>query len=543
MQYYKEFILNNEINETSYGKVFKKDDKYYVNINNSVNEIINNRANINDIVFININEVVGIKQRDYKNIVGILYLDSKIKYGSIKDKSLYLFKPTNKDYTNFYVPYKNIGNVQKVYCNIQFKDWSVKDKLPLGTLMDIIGNIDNKDAEIEHLRNFYEIKNNNWKVDKNKQNEDIKKLDDLQKKCVDYEVFSIDPEGSVDIDDAFHFKKINDNDNFYEVGIHIASPYVFFKDDLKYILDRVSTVYIPGKKYNMLPNCYADNYISLLEGQNRYAISLIIKINIDNNDITYDIKETIVKNTKNYTYENFNMKRHNDFIKCSSDFFKNDLSDSHKLVEYWMIYANKMIASYLIKTGVENIILRQHSENNIFSQHLQSENIISNYLKLRSENSASYVIYDKNDDVDQTHSKLGNSYYTHFTSPIRRSVDFYTHMVILQNLTNSSNKFNIIDYLAKINRFTKNCRKFDNKIKRLNFLYGIKELNTNIETYGFVINITENKLTLYIPEHNLEEKVIIINNKTYELYQKVNIKLWVFTSFENFFDKLKVEII
>ena len=116
-------------------------------------------------------------------------------------------------------------------------------------------------------------------------------------------------------------------------------------------------------------------------------------------------------------------------------------------------------------------------------------------------------------------------------------------MVILQNLTNSSNKFNIIDYLAKINRFTKNCRKFDNKIKRLNFLYGIKELNTNIETYGFVINITENKLTLYIPEHNLEEKVIIINNKTYELYQKVNIKLWVFTSFENFFDKLKVEII
>jgi exoribonuclease R len=545
MQYYNEYLTINENNSLIQGKIIKKDNKYYIN---NI-EIINNRANINDIVFINKNEVVGIKQRDYKNIVGILYLDSKIKYGSIKDKSLYLFKPTNKDYTNFYVPYKNTGNAKKVYCNIQFKDWTVKDKFPLGTLMDIIGNIDNKDAEIEHLRNFYEIKNNNWRIDKNKQNEDIKKLDDLQKKCVDYEVFSIDPEGSVDIDDAFHYKN-NDVNNSYEIGIHIASPYVFFKDDLKYILDRVSTVYIPGKKYNMLPNCYADNYISLLEGQNRYALSLIINID-NNNDITYNIKETIVKNIKNYTYENFNVKQHGDFIKFSSLFFKDDLSDSHKLVEYWMIYANKMIASHLIKSDCENIILRKHLQSGgsfgsfgSFGSLNGINNIVSNYLKLRSENSALYVIYNK-DDVEQTHSKLGNSYYTHFTSPIRRAVDFYTHMVILQNLTNSSNStnLNIHDYLDKINKFTKNCRKFDNKIKRLNFLYGIKELNTNIETYGFIINITENKITLYIPEHNLEEKVIIINDETYELYQKVNIKLWVFTSFENFFDKLKVEII
>ena len=32
------------------------------------------------------------------------------------------------------------------------------------------------------------------------------------------------------------------------------------------------------------------------------------------------------------------------------------------------------------------------------------------------------------------------------------------------------------------------------------------------------------------------------NTKTYTLYEKINIKLWVFTSFENIFDKLKIEI-
>ena len=103
------------------------------------------------------------------------------------------------------------------------------------------------------------------------------------------------------------------------------------------------------------------------------------------------------------------------------------------------------------------------------------------------------------------------------------------------------------------------------------FLYELKETNKNIETYGYIINITKNKLTLYIPEYNLEEKVVIIPykyesvynvfinedtkenitkiiytneniTKIYRLYEKINIKLWVFTSFENIFDKLKIEI-
>ena len=33
------------------------------------------------------------------------------------------------------------------------------------------------------------------------------------------------------------------------------------------------------------------------------------------------------------------------------------------------------------------------------------------------------------------------------------------------------------------------------------------------------------------------------NEKTFELYQKINIKLWVFLNCENIFDKLKIEIL
>jgi hypothetical protein len=80
-----------------------------------------------------------------------------------------------------------------------------------------------------------------------------------------------------------------------------------------------------------------------------------------------------------------------------------------------------------------------------------------------------------------------------------------------------------------------------------------KNKDSNIETYAYIIKTNHNTITVYIPEYNLEEKIITINKKfekiddinklEYKLYEKINIKLWIFTTFENIFDKLKIEII
>ena len=518
MQYYKEFIddslissdkniltgIYKNIENNSYIEIEK--DKYI--------DIENNRAINNDIVYYINNKIVSLKKRNIIDIVGILYIDSKIKYGNINDKSLYLFKPTNKSYPNFYIPYKIKNNRNKIFCTIQFKEWKITDKLPIGTLINIIGNISDKDSEIEHMRIYYGINNNTWKIDNNKKNDDIKIIDTIQEKTEDYEVFSIDPIGSKDIDDAFHFKNINDNfsgersysenTDSYEVGIHIASPINFFENNYIEILDRISTVYLPNKKYNMLPNIYADDIISLLENKKRFALSLILKIN-NNVVISYEIKETIVKNIKTYDYDTFDKvfkknKKLVDFMNLTKNFFKVDSIDSHKLVEYWMIYTNKFIAKYLINNNYSNIILRSHKLN-IKNKELELDDSLNNYLSLKEESSAQYVIYDK-DDLNQFHSKLDNEYYTHFTSPIRRSVDFYIQLLLLNKLKHIK-KDELLVRIDKINIFTKNCRKFDRTIRRLNFLYDIKESNKNIETFGYIICITKNKLTLYLPEYNL----------------------------------------
>ena len=122
--------------------------------------------------------------------------------------------------------------------------------------------------------------------------------------------------------------------------------------------------------------------------------------------------------------------------------------------------------------------------------------------------------------------------------------------------------------IDKINIFTKNSRRFSRNVQRLEFLFKIKGSNIDIDinTYAYIINIDINRITVYIPEYNLEEKITIIHRKVesianydygttyikyriddkefyYKIYDKIDIKLWVLISAENIFDKLKIEIL
>lgn len=568
MNYYSEYVNNDKIEFLEYGILDKFEDSFYVN-----NKYIeNNRGLLGDIVYIENDKVVGIKERLNHKIVGILDLESKVRF-STNNKSVVLFKPSNKLYPFFYVSYdnKNANKNVKVYALIDFKIWNINSKYPYGNLIEVIGNIDSLENTIEHLRYFYNIRNNSMNVDKLKKKKDIELLESIQEIIPDYYVFSIDPYGSKDIDDAFHFQKIDEYN--YIIGVHIASPYKFFENDLLTILNRVSTVYSPLKKYNMLNNDYADNLLSLLENKNRFSLSIIFKI--EYGLVSYTIKECIVKNIKNYDYDNFDKiyKKNNnlmEFFNYSKLFFNrsfDDEYDSHKLVEDWMIYSNKTVANYLIENNNNNLILRSHYSNTnkkVDFEHI--DNIkLQNYLKNINENSAYYEIYDET--KLQKHSKIYNDYYTHFTSPIRRAIDIFIHGLILKKCDLVNDKKVLENYLVKINNFTRNCRRFDRICRRLNFIYTIKNNDLTLITSGYIIKIDSYKLTLYISEYELVENFVLIHykfknissvdynensikfkigdedEKQYNLYDKLNLKLWVFTTFENIFDKLKVEII
>jgi ribonuclease R len=605
MQYYNEFVDNSLLIDKEFGKLEYEDNNYYVN----GKEINNNRGITNDIVYIENNNVISIKERNNKFFIGILYINSKTKYGCVNGKNKYLFKPLNKKFSNFFVTSKH-KNEQNMYVKIEFKDWDKKDKIPNGVILEYLGYVGNIDAEYEALRYYYDLYKPPMKIKKDKIDSDLATLSEIIE--FEYEIFSIDPEGSLDIDDAFHFHKMSDyhNDNTnvvkYEIGIHIAYPTYFLFDYIEEIMSRVSTIYLPNKKYPMLPNIYSDNILSLIENNKRIALSIIYtfdeKLNLEN----FKIKESNVINIKNYTYENFdlmltkkskllnNVERNIiEFFNISKTIFNLDTMDSHLFVEKWMIKSNHTIAKYLIKHNLKNVIIRtqktpilcsnfnlEHDENENDNQY--NEELIK-YINIKNEESAKYEIYDlentNNSDTfahahtrtQTNHYRLNLDYYTHFTSPIRRAIDFYIHSFFLgkRNIFDKEKLTNIVN---NINTFTKNQRKFQRQIKRLEFLSTIKD--NVIITTGYIIDILDRYIIIYIPEYKLEEKICIIQKKfekiiksnielnengeietinvinesdneinSYNLYEKLTIKLYVFLSFDNIFDKLKIEIV
>ncbi len=588
MQYYTDYLDNSVLENSKYGVLTYEDQKYYV----YDNEVINNRAITNDIVYINENnEVIGIKSRTNKYFIGILYIESKTKYGIINGKNKYLFKSLNKKFPDFFVTSKH-KNEKNMYVKIEFKDWDKKDKLPNGNILEYLGHVDDFDATQEALRYYYDIYKPPMKIRNIKINEDLKTLENIE--SIDYEIFSIDPVGSKDIDDAFHFNKISDwhNDNSgvikYEVGVHIASPSYFLFDYIEEIMTRVSTVYLQNKKYPMLPEIYSDNILSLLENQKRIALSVIYTFDANFNLENYKIKECNVLNLKNYTYEEFDLllrkkeKKLNNVEKNNVEFFNftkkifnmDDTMDSHLFVEKWMIYTNHNIAKYLIKHNVKNVIIRTQNMPKVNNDENNDENIdnlVLKYINIKNEEGAKYEVYNESKNNIPNHYRLNLDYYTHYTSPIRRAVDFYIHTFFMgkNNIFDITKLNNIVE---NINIFTKNQRKFQRQLRRLNFLVEYKNESSNLLMEAYIIEIKERFIVIYIPKYNLEEKICIIQKKfekiiksniilndnniiekihisdeiaeySYKLYEKIMVKMHVFLSFDSIFDKVKFEIV
>ena len=220
MQYYNEYDKNNLSDQ--YGIIVRKDNEFYVNDN----EVENNRAISGDCVLIRDKKVVNIYSRNNIRLVGILKVSSHIKYGRIgKNIPLYLFKPSNKKYPDFYVASRT-REKHDLYCVIELHSWTTKMKYPRGNCIKIIGKVGIIENEYEHLMELTDI---NYKRHRDNKYKDFYNIEENELKDADinYEVFSIDPEGSQDIDDALHIKKYEDG---YQLGIHIA--------DVTYYLDK-----------------------------------------------------------------------------------------------------------------------------------------------------------------------------------------------------------------------------------------------------------------------------------------------------------------
>ncbi|HUD04348.1 MAG TPA: ribonuclease R [Candidatus Paceibacterota bacterium] len=316
---------------------------------------------------------------------------------------------------------------------------------------------------------------------------------------------TIDPADAKDFDDAISFKKIGDDK--YEIGIHIADVSHYVKEGTALdaeARERGFSVYLVDRTIPMLPEVLSNDVCSLNPHEEKLVFSAVFEMNGQGKISSRWFGKGIIKSAKRFTYENAQetldkggeffdelntlnkiakifqkekfangaMDFEQDEIKFELDkngvpirIFKKSRKDTHKLVEEYMLLANREVGEYMYKKMEKKqgvFLYRIHDVPNserianlaIFAKALGYDLPITkngvtvkdlqrlmkqiegkpqeSLIKTAAVRSMAKAVYSPN---NIGHYGLAYEYYTHFTSPIRRYADLIVHRLLYRELT------------------------------------------------------------------------------------------------------------
>lgn len=457
-----------------------------------------------------------------KTIIGVLELYSKYKFKSNK-RGIERFKciPIEKHYPAFLVTSTAKRSYNKnILVQIKYLSWD--DTLPYGQIVHILGQVDDMNALYDGVLYRYSLHKKTYRFTK-------QELENIQKESLlnttgyrditDNHTISIDPEGTLDIDDAFSYSFTKDH--HCKLGIHISDVIGTLHDyGLSHLLqDSLSTsIYAPHKTVHMFPPTLSNQLISLLPNKRRKAITLWLDI-YDNEIISTTIEKTVIINKKTYSYDEFT-KRSEKFKRITkiikhlhykniTDRFKVDF-DSHRLIEKLMIIYNCEACRFIQSNGY-NPIYRTH-ENKMGSHTENVDSVLGRFLKIINSKSAIYTL----DNIDTNHHSLQLDNYIHFTSPIRRYVDCYNHSLI-HGVLSGVDKYSISINLENINHINKLVKKTDRIFSKLRISEYIQETGHTLFK-GYIYDIVDGKVSIYIPSHKLSIVKRLVDKKMNTIY-------------------------
>jgi len=436
--------------------------------------------------------------------------------GRIEFSARYAFviADNRKIYYDFFIP---LSKIKKAAHNdkviIKIIGWPNRDKNPEAEVSMVLGPAGEHEAEIHSIMAEFnlpfefpesvmaEAESINDVIDP----KEIKRRRDFR----GISTFTIDPADAKDFDDALSFKKLK-NGNI-EVGIHIAdvTHYVNIKSELeREAVRRATSVYLVDRTIPMLPERISNNLCSLRPNEDKLTFSAVFELNdkaiiqkkwfgktIIHSDkrFAYEDAQEVIENKKgDYVDEIITLnklakllkkKRSDDgAINFETTEVKFVLAedgtplkvvpkvrfDAHKLIEEFMLLANKHVAEYVYKLndakGKNTFVYRTHDypdpeKVEAFSLYAKrfghqlhtdegrvsksineliadiegkpEENVLQK-LAIRSMAKAKYTT------AANIHFGLAFQHYTHFTSPIRRYPDMMVHRLLHHYLQSSS---------------------------------------------------------------------------------------------------------
>ena len=401
--------------------------------------------------------VVHSSIRSTPDLPGVLVLAGNKTYGRQAKKNgklIYKCIPDDIRLPAFLIPYevKHVG-FSKVAVNIfvTFSFSLLNEKHPTGILSQVIGPVD-------MLENYYEYqlfcKSLNASIQKfqretTKTVENLASYDSLfqsmeethpeiENRTSDY-VFSIDPPKSLDFDDAFSIRVLDDGT--YRLSIYIANVSIIM--DVLNLWEsfsrRVATIYLPDRKRPMLPTILSEELCSLQAGHRRIAFTLDVFLSSSFEINCIQWENSIVNIANNFTYESPSLLTNDKYTlllsvvqKLSKKYkYMNNVRNSHDVVSYLMIFMNYHSATEMLKYS--NGIFRSTiiTKTSVIPEHVPED--VSKFIQIWNSSSSGQYI-DGATLGSLRHELLGLDSYIHITSPIRRLVDLLNLIVLQQNM-------------------------------------------------------------------------------------------------------------
>lgn len=225
---------------------------------------------------------------------------TKIVGTYLKSKSFgFVIPDLEKISTDIYIPAEGSkGAVTGHKVVVELTDYGDDQHKPEGRITEILGHVNDPGVDILSIVKGYDlpiefeekIMNQAERVGKPVSEADMAGRKDLRS----LQMVTIDGEDAKDLDDAVSLTREGEN---YCLGVHIAdvSNYVQENSALdREALNRGTSVYLVDRVIPMLPHTLSNGICSLNQGEDRLALSCLMKVNKKGEVISYEIAETVI---------------------------------------------------------------------------------------------------------------------------------------------------------------------------------------------------------------------------------------------------------
>ena len=541
-------------------------------------------------------KVVEVVSREREFIVGQI---------SVSERFAFLRPDNMRLHVDIYIPKDKLNkarNGEKVM--IRVIDWPKGAESPTGEVVEILGLPGTNEAEMISILIEHGI-NPKFPEEVVAQAEFVSadiapELIQSRKDFRNVLTFTIDPIDAKDFDDALSFRILENGRR--EIGIHIAdvSHYVQMGTDMDIEAQkRSNSVYLVDRVVPMLPEQLSNFACSLRPNEDKLAFSAVFEFDENDKIVNQWFGKTIIHSDRRFSYEEAqeviegksqelkevileldriakkyrSNRLKNGAMNIESEevrFRLNDFGqpeellvkvskDAHKLIEEFMLLANKHVSMYLSKPeskqeqvlsvyrvhdkpdpakielfklfiekfGYELPSFKEdqlaHSINTLLAdiRYTNEYSIIQN-MAIRTMAKAAY------DTVNIGHYGLAFEYYTHFTSPIRRYADLVIHRLLQAKLMNNRSPYGALELgvickqASRMERKAVEAERDSTKYFQIVFLQDavgktFDGIVQGITDFGMFVEMTDNRCEGMVSLEEIKSDHFYFDQKNYRI--------------------------